>query len=176
MEEWKDIEGYEGLYQVSNYGRIKSLKRHHVRNDRILTFGTDKDGYKRVDLRKDGFCKTKRVHILVAKAFVPNPNGYTIVHHKDHNVENNRAENLEWMTKNEHDEMHRIEMGTRIYLYTLDNQFVKSFDSITEASKTIGCGLSNIIRCCNGGFFDKTRNKWHNYKKLKGYKCSFEPL
>lgn len=94
MEEiWKDIEGYEGIYQVSNIGRVKCVQNH-----KCLNQYTSK-GYKLVSLRKEGVFKSVSVHRLVAKAFC---NGYfegAVVNHKDENPLNNNAENLEWCTR-----------------------------------------------------------------------------
>ena len=96
MEEiWKDIEGYEGLYKISNMGRVKSIK---FNKEKILFLQKDKYGYLRVGLRKMGKLKNYFVHRLVAEAFIPNPNNLPIVNHKDENKQNNCVENLEWCT------------------------------------------------------------------------------
>ena len=93
MEEvWKPIFDYSD-YQVSNLGRIKSLKRH-----KILKQFDNRRGYKRVNLTKFGISKPFAIHRLVAKAFIPNPNKYPCVNHKDENPSNNCASNLEWCT------------------------------------------------------------------------------
>lgn len=92
-EIWKDIEGYEGLYQVSNYGQVRSL--HHEKPI-ILKQHTNIKGYKKVGLSKDGKSKTVSVHRLVAKAFLPNPTDLPMVNHKDENPSNNIVDNLEW--------------------------------------------------------------------------------
>lgn len=63
-----------------------------------------------------------------------------------------------------------------IYQYTLDGKFVRKYDSIAEAARSVGCSHSEISRCCEGGYFDKTRGKWHNVKTANGYKWSYEPL
>lgn len=109
MEVWKDIDGFEGLYQVSNLGRVRSLdrtvndvflNRNRTRTfkGKVLSQKAAKDyGYKEVNLYGlDRKCKTVKVHQLVAKAFLPNPNGLVEVNHKDENVENNSVNNLEW--------------------------------------------------------------------------------
>lgn len=98
MEQWKDIEGYEGKYQVSNEGRVKSLNYHQQGIEQVLRLSTSDRGYKRVALQKDGKCKLELVHRLVAKAFIPNPNNYPIINHKDENTSNNFVDNLEWCT------------------------------------------------------------------------------
>ena len=75
MEEWRDIKGYEGLYQVSNLGRIKSLKSNYGRpRIKILKLKKRKDGYIEINLHKNGVIKTFRVHQLVARSFIDNPN------------------------------------------------------------------------------------------------------
>ena len=103
MEIWKDIEGYEGLYQVSNKGRIKSLNRIDSRgrkvNEKILSSKPNNKGYLRVHLYKNGKRKPFSVHRLVAIAFIPNPNNLLEVNHKDENKENNTVDNLEWCNR-----------------------------------------------------------------------------
>ena len=103
MEEiWKPIEGYEGLYEISSYGRVKSLERYRSNNggiqllkERIMN-PLDYNGYKNVLLWKNGSKKKEYVHRLVAKAFLPNPDNLKEVNHKDENPSNNMVENLEW--------------------------------------------------------------------------------
>lgn len=106
MEEiWKDIQGYEGLYQVSNLGRVKSLARLDTRGQRvsekILKLGKHRAGYFRVNLYKNGKMKQYLVHRLVALAFIPNPENKEQVNHIDGNKQNNVIENLEWCTHSE---------------------------------------------------------------------------
>ena len=116
-EEWRDIKGFEGYYQVSNLGRVKSLDRHvfagiganhklqHI-HGKILSQSHDHKNYKRVILCIDGGIKLRLVHRLVAEAFIPNPNNYPIINHKDKNPSNNCMDNLEWCTykyNNEYD-------------------------------------------------------------------------
>lgn len=101
MEEiWKDIEGYEGLYQVSNLGRVKSfLKNKYV--GAIRAFATDKDGYFTIVLHKPGQKYNKKVHRLVATAFIPNPLNKPCIDHINTNRKDNRVDNLRWCTVKE---------------------------------------------------------------------------
>lgn len=106
-EIWKDIVNYEGIYQISNLGRIKSLareiylpKRNIIRKlkDTILSPKTDKQPYHNVNLYKDYKPKLTRVHVLVAETFIPNPNNKPFVNHINGIKKDNRVENLEWVT------------------------------------------------------------------------------
>lgn len=115
VEVWKDIPGYEGCYQASNLGRIKSLDRDVYRGGIIkhisgcmMSLRETDDGRIKVDLRKDGFKKTFKVHRLVALAFLPNPDNLREVNHKDENPKNNRLDNLEWCTH-----IYNCKYGTR---------------------------------------------------------------
>lgn len=97
FEIWRNITGYEGLYQISTLGRVKSF---HNDGERILKLQIS-SGYYRVNLNKNGSNKNFRVHILVAKAFIPNPENKPVVNHKDLNTMNCRVDNLEWSTYSE---------------------------------------------------------------------------
>lgn len=113
MEVWKDIPGYEGLYQVSNLGGVKSIKRPDAAGSRLLrekilkpTIGTR--GYLNVGLRKDNMQKKIEVHRLVAMAFIPNPQNLPQVNHKDEDKVNNCVDNLEWCSRS-----YNVNYGTR---------------------------------------------------------------
>ena len=105
-EVWRDIKGYEGLYQVSNLGRVKSLERYvkgiyglRKVQQKIMSIARIRtNGYMQVHLTKNGIAKKYQVHRLVAEAFIPNPNNLPIVNHKDENKINNCVWNLEWCT------------------------------------------------------------------------------
>ena len=108
MEEWKDIKGYEGIYQVSSYGRIKSLprgkqfgNRYYIMKEKILSYNNNGRGYLQVCLTKDKKSKKKLVHRLVAEAFLRKIEGKEYVNHIDGNKSNNRVDNLEWCTRSE---------------------------------------------------------------------------
>lgn len=121
MEIFKPVEGYEGLYEVSNYGRVKSLQRwvSRIRDGKeykqfvkecIRVCSKQNTGYLTIRLAKDGIVKTFRVHRLVAKSFLDNPHGKQTVNHIDGNKHNNHIDNLEWCTMSEQ-QKHAIEIG-----------------------------------------------------------------
>lgn len=101
MEIWKDIEGYEGLYQVSNEGRVKSLGGNRYKVIRILDGNVSIQGYNRVNLFKDGKPKTYYIHRLVAEAFIPNLDNKPCIDHCNTIRTDNRVENLRWCTYEE---------------------------------------------------------------------------
>ena len=103
-EIWRPVVGYEGLYEVSSYGRVKSLEKSYIRkngvinhkSERILIPGKDKGGYLQVSLYCNGERHMKKIHRLVAQAFIPNQDNLPQVNHKDEDKTNNRVDNLEW--------------------------------------------------------------------------------
>lgn len=158
-EIWKDIKDYEGLYQVSNLSRVKSLDRWvkgrngslRICKERILKPGTDKYGYLFVILCKNGKVKKFSVHRLVAEAFIANPHNYPCVNHKDENKQNNNVSNLEWC-----DVKYNTNYGTAIkrrskpvLQYTMDGAFVKEWESITECGRN-GFSSGCVCMCCRG--------------------------
>ena len=164
MEEiWKDIKDYEGLYQVSNWGRVKSLDRwvkscygsKQLKKGQVLKICNDLNGYLFVSLCKNGKHTIYLVHRLVAEAFIPNPYNLPQVNHKDEDKQNNHYLNLEWCTHE-----YNVNYGTRnkkvaeklskpVLQYTLDDQFVKEWKSIKECGRN-GFVSANIYKCCNG--------------------------
>lgn len=101
QEEWRDVVGYEGLYQVSNIGRVKRLKGYGCKLSRILKPCKNHFGYIDVSLCKDGKEQKKKVHRLVAAAFIQNPDNKPEIDHIDGTRDNNRADNLRWVTHKE---------------------------------------------------------------------------
>lgn len=147
-EEWRPIKGYEGLYEVSNMGRVKSL---YTSQSIILKQSMSTNGYIKVNLSKDGTRNTKWVHRLVATAFIRNPNNYEVVNHKDCNKKNNTVDNLEWCTSS-YNTKHAylnglINMDAQRKSVILYKRYGE-YKSITEASEALGvskCGLSHAI-------------------------------
>lgn len=100
MEVWKDVVGYEGIYQVSSLGRIKSVNYYRKTNrEQVRKPCKRKDGYLSIALSKDGKTITKTVHRIVATAFIPNPNNLEMINHKDEDRTNNSVDNLEWCSR-----------------------------------------------------------------------------
>lgn len=98
-EEWRPINGFEGLYEISSYGRVKSFKSHP--SGKILKTSLDSNGYPKISLSKNGAKKDATVHRLVAETYLPRVDGKTCVNHIDGNKANNRLDNLEWCTYSE---------------------------------------------------------------------------
>lgn len=151
MEEWKNIIGYEGLYQVSSYGRVKSLGNDKTRKEKLLKPKTNGRGYLLVCLNKDGKQNFYFVHRLVTQAFIPNPDNLPQVNHKDENKLNNCVSNLEWCTCK-----YNINYGTRtekiskeVYQYSLDDKLIKVWNSTQECGRN-GFSFQHISECCNG--------------------------
>lgn len=179
MEVWKDIEGYEGWYQVSNLGRIKSLERVTIKGhikESIMSTPMSSKGYAHITLRgKDGSRSTHRVHRLVAQAFVPNPHGYKIVNHIDCDKSNNEASNLEWCT-NQYNIKYAYIMGYKDSEETRKRKSLghiglntKSviiddveYSSLTEASNILNLNYKTLVRYLN---HEKTRYRGHIIKK-----------
>ena len=153
MEElWKDIDGYEGLYQVSNLGNVKSLNYNRTGKERILKPGNNGLGYLNVLLCKNGKTKTFKIHRLVANAFIPNPYNKPEVNHKDENKTNNCVDNLEWMTSKENNNYGtRNERISKLVLqFTKNGEFVKEWLSMHQIEIELGFANSHISECCNG--------------------------
>ena len=119
-EIWKPIAGYEGYYEVSNLGRVKSVDRYACRSDgkkvfcrgRIMKLGKNRGNYTQLALCKDGVMKTHPVHRLVAKTFIPNPNNLPAINHIDGNKDNNSVSNLEWCDT-KHNNIHAFKTGLK---------------------------------------------------------------
>lgn len=158
-EVWKDIPGYEGRYQVSDMGRVKSLARvvscgtwNKSQKERVLKPGLCK-GYKQVVLCKDGKREPRTVHRLVAQAFLENSDGKPQINHKDGDKENNRASNLEWATCSENN-LHRRRVlnggGGKPARAVINLDTGRLYPSVTAAAKATGQDLMGVLQVCKG--------------------------
>lgn len=162
-EIWKDIYGYEGVYAVSNLGRVKRLAGSgNCIFDRLIKSRKKKAGYHIITLTKHGVCKTFHLHRLVAIAFIPNSDLNKEVNHIDLNKSNNIVENLEWVTHEENIKHFTIK-GKRVYKHLLEGRphslwkeinqfdmnglFIKKWESVSQASKALGAHKNNISAC-----------------------------
>ena len=186
LEVWKDIEGYEGYYQVSNKGRVRSLDRFVAVSNKKYKNNTRKrmsgkvlsphlynhGFYPAISLCKDNKWRTKRIHRLVAEAFIPNPNNYPQINHIDGNKQNNCVENLEWCTDRynkdhakendlyNHDP--KVPTKSVVQLDKETNEYINRFDSIVDAANKTGANQGRISGCCKNkdGFYTSGGYKW----------------
>ena len=151
-ERWKPVVGYEKQYRVSSLSRVKSIDR---KRKLILSPGLNKR-YLFVSLTKNKKHKPKRIHRLVAEAFIPNPQKYRIVNHKNGIKTDNRIENLEWCTYSEnltHAYKNNLRFNKKAILQLdLKDNYIKEHSSLSDASKSIDkyYGRGNITKCCKG--------------------------
>lgn len=185
MEEiWKEVVGYEGLYEVSNQGAVRSLSYHLTRQTKVLKLCKDHNGYLQVNLCKDGRQKSFTVHRLVARAFLPNPGNLPEVNHKNEDKISNfvfvsedgtvvpEKSNLEWCTQSYNNNYGtRIERVAKVQLndpikskpvlqYDLSGNLVKKWPSAHEAQRQTGWRHSNISACCLGKLKTAYRHVW----------------
>ena len=159
-EIWRDIPNYEGLYQISNYGRVKALARKFRKrlnynpwaNDRIRS--GNKGRYLHINLSKDGVTKTVVIHRLVAELFIPNPNNKPHINHKDCDRHNNRSDNLEWCTHAEN-EKHALDhglkpRGDRISKNGLCESDIREIRAIYDSTKCTMRFLADKFHVTNG--------------------------
>lgn len=182
IEIWKDIGGYDGLYQISNLGNVKSLYFHSTRNPSLLRQENMRYGYKRVTLSKDGETKRFSVHRLVALAFIPNPDNYPCINHKDENPSNNRSENLEWCTvqyNTNYGSGMRKMVETRnlnngryrelpIEQISSDGESLNCYRSLHEAARATGICLSSICFALRGRYKTAGGYLWRYTKRGEG--------
>ena len=154
MEQWKPIAGYEGLYEVSNLGRVRSLNYHREGRTKILKPGRVGGGYLMVVLCKDGKVRCMKVHRLVASAFLPNPLGLETVNHIDEDKTNNDVSNLEWMSRTDnvaYSQPQRAERRVRM-LDKSTGEPLAAFPSLIEAARATGISVGNICSCLKGRY------------------------
>lgn len=187
-EVFKDIPNYVGLYQISNFGNVKSLKRKiknkngfRIVEEKILKPYINSCGYYCVNLRKNSKIEIKLLHRLIAENFIENKNNFKIINHKDGNKLNNNIQNLEWCTYSYNNkEAYRLNLKKptfknkfgkehnktkRIEQYDLKNNFIKIWYGSYEIERNLGINHSQIINCCknrqktSGGFIWKYREE-----------------
>jgi hypothetical protein len=166
-EQWKAIKGYEGIYEVSNLGRVRSLDRHRkaaygktafIRGIEVAIRRNSTNDYLIVCLSKDGKSIHALVHRLVAEAFVPNPNNLPQVNHKDEDKGNNRSDNLEWCDQyyNNHYgtaiARRSITRGRKVVQCDMDGNEIARYNSAREAERAIGKSQAAISRACTGEY------------------------
>lgn len=173
MEVWKDIPGYEGLYQVSSFGNVKSLARktnnQYGKEEHVLSPGWihNKQSYLFVTLCKNKVHKKFLVHRLVASVFIPNPLNLQHVNHKDGNPQNNCADNLEWcnpkynINYGERNEKVRKALSRKVYQYDkTTGVLIAVYKSALDAEKATGVWSQNIGKCCSGNLQSTGGFKW----------------
>lgn len=165
-EIFKDIEGYEGLYQISNLGNVKSLNYHRTGKERILKPAKKDNGYLFIGLHKNRNIKYFLIHRLVASSFLPNPNKLKEINHINENKIDNRVENLEWInhkdnmkygnrsvkeleTKNKNSSINAEKPIIQLSKYGIE---IGRYKSINEAERQTGINQSSIGRCCKGKY------------------------
>ena len=159
MELWKDIEGYEGLYQVSNMGRVKHLNFNNTGREKVMKPASREDRYTVVSLCKGGKKKNCYVHRLVACAFIPNTDGKEEIDHINTIRTDNRVDNLRWAThkENNNNVLTRPKhagannpKARKVLQFTKEGVFIREWDCIRDASRKLGVGHQHISSCCLG--------------------------
>ena len=160
IEIWKDIPNYDGLYQVSNLGVVKSLtycnQYGRIKKEKLLKQNIIKSGYCVVSITNKKR-KTMPIHRLVAQTFITNPNNLPQVNHKDGNKQNNRVDNLEWCT-NEYNMQHAKQNGLlekrklkiKVKQYDLNDKMIKQWLSAKDVWEELKINNSHITECCKG--------------------------
>ena len=174
------IPEYEGLYMVSDLGRVKNC-----RTGKLRKLQTYENGYVYVHLRNKEISDNLLVHILVAQVFLQNPKNKPEVHHIDRDRSNNCVENLMWVTKEEHAALHKDKydkiadmLSIPVYQYTLDGRFVKEWKSTAEIQRKLGYKHGNIWACCNGVYASSNNYQWSytKYDRMKPIKNAMTRL
>ena len=182
-EIFKDIKGYEGLYQVSNLGNVKSLGNDKAKKERILKTGKNIWGYLYVILRKNKKGKITYIHRLVANTFIPNVDNLPQVNHKDENKENNCADNLEWCNAKYNNtygtaiqrrlantdykvisekQINDPNRSKKVYQHTLDGKLINIWESINECKRN-GHSSGSVSACCRNSYLREGNNVYKGY-------------
>lgn len=179
-QQWKEIEGYEDRYEVSNDGNVRSLLYYSSRKQRfvfrkkprLLKIETTHDGYKRVCLSYERNMKHHLVHRLVATAFIPNPKNYPSINHKDENPANNNVSNLEWcnhkynsnygtLRKRISERLSKFHhLSKKVIQMDSEGRYISEYRSAREAARQMGIRSECISRCCMGKSKTAAGYKW----------------
>ena len=170
---WKTIKGYEGLYEISDKGEVRSFDRilpcghnsSHIRKGKILTPCGNGKGYLQIYLIKDGKAKKYYIHRLVAEAFIDNPNNYPIINHKDENRSNNEVSNLEWCTH-----LDNVRHAIRTGLIEKVCKIERTVEINPPEGDTVYC--ETMKDACS--FFGFTKCWLGNYIRKNGNPCSYK--
>lgn len=184
-EVWKDIENYEGYYQVSNLGRVRSVDRDIIYSNgiivkytgKLLSLHLEKNGYISVLFSKNGSQERAYVHRLVAKTFISNPNNYLEINHKDENPQNNKVDNLEWCNRKynlnygNHRNKQIVSKGTPIVQLSVEGDFINTFPSAREAARVLGSGTyqSSISKANRGETYIAYDYCWCSVEEYEKY-------
>lgn len=196
MEEiWKDIKGYEGLYQISNLGNVKKIKnkKYNINKKEVeekdinkcISIGTHKLGYKYVKLTdKNGIRKNLFLHRIIAEEFIENPNNFNIINHKDGDKSNNDINNLEWTTQKDNvnhawknglcENVRKVcaingrKKSKKIIQKNKNGEVIKVWNSTMDIERELGILHNNITSCCK--HYNRTAGGfiWEYYKELGG--------
>lgn len=154
-EIWLPIKGFEGLYEVSNLGNVRSLNYNHTGNTNVLKPIENKYGYFQINLWKNGIRKTVLIHRLVAEAFIPNWFNEPCINHRDENPKNNSVDNLEWCDNiynnnyGTHNEKMIKSLSKTVLQISKTGELIKEWPSTSEVGRN-GFSRSAVVRCCNG--------------------------
>ena len=175
-EIWKELVESNGKYLVSNYGNVINAKPKKSKEPYIIKPLIDRFGYTRVSIYFEGKYRQALVHRLVARMFIPNPNFYLEINHKDGNKQNNHVDNLEWCTRSQNVK-HAFDMGLKVnkkgsehahakkcYEYDMKGNFIKEWGSITEAANYYNDVISNVCAACSGKYKTFHGHIW-SYKR-----------
>lgn len=170
MEIWKDIAGFENLYEISNMGKVRSKTGYNGKYTRIGKYikpGINKNGYYQVSLYKNSKRYCLYLHRLVAKSFIPNPQNLPCVNHIDERKDNNSVENLEWCTHfyNNHYKTAEFTRDKAVKQFSLSGEIIAVFPRIKEAAIAVNLkGTSSITACCRGRRNTAGGYKWQYVK------------
>lgn len=163
-EAWKAIDGYEGLYEVSNTGLVRSLNFNNTGRAKLMKPRKRQDGYLSVNLCKNGKHKSIKLHRLVASAFIPNPLNLETVNHRDEDKTNNNVSNLEWLTRGDnarYSNVNNPKRSKQVQMFDKSTgDLLTTFPSIKEAERRTGIAQENICHACKGRYMSAGGFVW----------------